>query len=140
MRARTFILFLLVFLLASGYVFDSPRGEEQSEEIEEEQGPYFWDFGQVSEGEILEHTFVLKNDSPVNLLIKRVRTSCGCTTSEIKKKEIPAGGDVDIQVKFNTRGYSGIKKQFVYIHTDQQDHPVIKLTLKADIHPAPSTQ
>ena len=126
---RIAILFLLVFLSASGCVFAA----EQAQEVEEEQGPYFWDFGQVSQGEVLEHTFVLENDSSTTLQIKHIHTSCGCTTSEVKNKEIPPGESTEIQVKFKTKGYSGIRKQHVYIHTDQQDNHLIKLTLKADI-------
>jgi len=130
---RIVILSLLFFLSFSECGYSSQEIEESKEELD----PYLWDFGKVGEGEVLEHTFVVKNESPVTLQIKRIHTSCGCTTSKApEKKEIPPGESVDIQVKFNTRGYSGSKEQFVYIHTDQQDSPPIKLTLKADIHPA----
>jgi len=129
---RIAILFLLVSLLASECGFCSSGKEE----LTEEQGPYYWDFGEVAQGEILEHTFVLTNDSSAALGILHVDTSCGCTTSEVKEKEIPPGGSVEIRVKFNTQGYSGIAKQHAYIHTDQQDNHTITLTLKADVLPA----
>ena len=126
---RIIILFLLVSLLFLGCGFSS----SQSEEPEDEQEPYFWDFGQVSQGEILTHAFNLKNDSPDKLNIKNVHTSCGCTASEIEKKEIPPGENINIQVTFNTKGYSGIKEQSVYVYTDRQEEPTFKLTIKADI-------
>jgi hypothetical protein len=45
-----------------------------------------FDFGKVKQGEVLKHTFSLKNDSTKNVLnIKNVHTSCGCTASEVKK-------------------------------------------------------
>ena len=126
---RITILFLLVFSIAAG----SGSGDVQDGVWEDEQGPYFWDFGQVPEGEVLEHTFVLMNDSSTVLRIEHIHTSCGCTTSEVDQKEISPGESVEIKVKFDTKGYSGIKIQHVNIHTDQQDNPFIKLTLKADI-------
>jgi hypothetical protein len=98
-----------------------------------QRDPYFWDFGQVSEGELIEHTFELTNDSPDTLLIERVHTSCGCIASEVKEKDILPGESVNIQVKFNTRGYSGIKKQHIYVYTNRKENHIIKLTIKADI-------
>ena len=132
---RMVITPLLVFLLFLG----CGLSYSQTEESEEEQDPYFWDFGQASEGDILEHTFLVKNDSETTLRIVAIHSSCGCTTSQAQRKEIPSGEAVEILVKFKTAGYSGIREQFVYIHTDQKDHPTIKLTLKADIYPAPSS-
>ena len=132
----------MISLLLLGCCGFSYAQQEVSQEVSgDEQDPYFWDFGKVTQGEILEHTFVLKNDSPVTLQIKHIHTTCGCTTSKApKKKEIPPGESVDIQVSFNTRGYSGMVEQVVYVHTDQQDSPIIRLTLKADVYPALSTQ
>jgi len=129
---RVIFVYLLVFLLTSGCAF----GSTQDEETKEEQGPYFWDFGQVAQGDILEHTFVLINDSSIALEINEVRTSCGCTTSEVRRKKILPGESAEVPVKFKTQGYSGIKKQYVYIHTNQENNPLIKLTLKADIQTA----
>ena len=126
---RIIILFLSVSLLFLGFGFSSLH----SEESEEEQGPYFWDFGQVSQGEILIHVFILNNDSPDTLNIKHIHTSCGCTTSEIEKRQILPGESIDIRVIFDTKGYSGIKEQSVYVHTDKQEEPTFKLTIKADI-------
>ena len=94
---------------------------------------YFWDFGLVSQGDILNHTFRLENDSSDMLRIKDIHTSCGCTTSTVEKREIPPGDSVGIPVRFNTRGYTGIVKHSICVHTDQQDRPTIELTIKADI-------
>ncbi|MGD9014582.1 MAG: DUF1573 domain-containing protein [Candidatus Omnitrophota bacterium] len=130
---RITILFLLVFLITSGCGFGSSGNEASNVELDDEQGVYFWDFGKVAQGDVLEHTFILVNDSLTTLRIKNIHTSCGCTTSQVDRKEIPPGESVEIKVKFNTQGYSGIKKQYVHILTDRQNNPFIELTLKADI-------
>ncbi len=92
-----------------------------------------WDFGQVSQGEILEHTFVLKNDYTQDMHIKHVRATCGCTTVALEKKIVAPGESVDIAVKFDTRGYSKIVKQFVHAHIVQPEESVIKFSVQADI-------
>ena len=95
--------------------------------------PDEWDFGQVKEGKVLEHTFTLKNESPETLTINRVNTSCGCTASAVKKKVVLAGESTAIEVEFKSKGYSGPTQQYVYVHTDNLDKPIIKFTIKANI-------
>lgn len=121
-------IFNLLFMTSLSCV----AADEPKESVVEVE-PYLWDFGKVSQGEVLEHIFVLKNDSQNTFNIKSVQTSCGCTTSDVEKTAVSPGESVNIQVKFNTKGYLGPVQQFVYVHTDQKDSPIIKLTLKADV-------
>ena len=95
--------------------------------------PYLWDFKTVQEGAKPKHTFILKNDSPKVLNIKNVSTSCGCTASQVKKKVLQPGESTNIQVSFNSKGYSGAVTQFVYVNTDSLENPVIRYTIKADV-------
>lgn len=104
-----------------------PQGES------EKPDPYDWDFGQVRQGEILQHTFILKNDSPETLKIKEVHTSCGCTLSEIKKKILSPGESTELEVKLNTKDYSGSLQQYIYVHTDNLDNPILKFIIKAEV-------
>ena len=99
----------------------------------EKSDPYSWDFGQVKEGEVLKHNFVLKNESKKILNIKDVNTSCGCTVSKVEKKTLLPGESTLIEVEFNTKGYSGSTQQFVYVHTDNIDNPVIRYIIKAEL-------
>jgi hypothetical protein len=92
-----------------------------------------WDAGDVKEGVVLKHDFVLKNESNAVLNIKDVHTSCGCTVSSAKKKELAPGESTSIEVKVNTKGDSGNIKQLVYVHTDNLDNPVIKYIIKAKV-------
>ena len=93
--------------------------------------PYAWDFGQVKEGEVLKHDFILKNESEKTLTIKEVNTSCGCTASKVEKKVLLPGESTEIEVQFNSKGYSGLTQQYVYVHTDSLDKPIIKFIIKA---------
>lgn len=98
--------------------------------------PNLWDFGKVKEGVVLKHDFLLKNSSDKIMNIKEVHTSCGCTTSEVKNRRILPGEETEIEVKFNTKGYSGPVRQFVYVHTvteGDNNLEIKQFIVKADV-------
>lgn len=94
---------------------------------------YVWDFGQIKEGEIARHEFIFSNKTDNTLEIKNVNTSCGCTVPEVRKKLLMPGEATVIEVRFNSKGYSGIVEQFIYVNTDSVSSPVVKLTIKAEV-------
>lgn len=98
-----------------------------------QEDSYLWDFGRVKEGTVLKHDFIFTNDTPKLINIKNIDTSCGCTVSQAQKKTILPQENTAIKVAFNTKGYKGEVKQFVYIHTDNPDNPVLKYTIKAEV-------
>lgn len=128
---RAFLFFLLFFSFPLTGCYS--QGEEEQSERAQVADPYAWDFGRVNEGETLEHDFILKNESQSILMIKDVNTSCGCTVSKVKEKAIAPGESTVIDVKFNSKGYSGNTQQFVYVHTDSLKDPIIKLVIKAEV-------
>lgn len=113
----------LCLFLASGCFANAPLSVD----------PYSWDFGQVKEGEILQHNFTLTNDTQNTLNIKGVNTSCGCTVPKIKKNTLAPGETTFLEVKFNTKGYFGTVEKFIYVNTDRADNPMLKFIVKADI-------
>lgn len=117
------ILFLLCFL-----VFQFAHAAEK-----EKVDPNQWDFGQIKEGAVLKHEFILKNETSDILEINNIHTSCGCTVSESAKKSLLPQGSTVITVSFNSKGYSGPVTQFVYVNTDNADMAIIKFTIKADV-------
>lgn len=123
-----FKVFLSVLILSFSFNLS------QCYAVEEKAGDsYAWDFGRVKEGQVLKHNFILKNEFKTALNIKDVNTSCGCMVSKVKKKTLLPGEDTLIEVRFNTKGYSGAVKQYIYVHTDNLDNPVIRYIIKADI-------
>lgn len=63
------------------------------------------DFGDVEEGDVLEHTFKFTNEGNAPLIITDAKASCGCTVPSIPKNEPIAVGETrEMVVKFNTRG------------------------------------
>jgi hypothetical protein len=122
------IAILLLTVLTSLIILGCLQAQKQPV-----KDPYFWDFGQVTAGQVLEHVFTIRNNSSNALIINRLQTSCGCTGSVISRDHIPAGESAEIKVTFNTKGYSGLSQQFVYVHTDDTQNPIIKLTIQAQV-------
>jgi len=122
-----FKVFLSVLILSFSFLSQCYAVEEKALDS------YAWDFGRVKQGELLKHNFVLKNELKTVLNIKDVNTSCGCTVSKVKKKTLLPGEDTLIEVRFNTKGYSGRVTQYIYVHTDNLDNPVIRYIIKADV-------
>ena len=97
--------------------------------------PYTWDFGKAQEGVKLEHVFEIVNDTGVAMAIREVTASCGCTATEVTKKGLAPGESTQVKVTFDSTKYSGFIEQFVYVNTDSQTKPVIRLMVKAHITP-----
>jgi len=74
-----------------------------------------YNFGEVLEGTVVEHTFQFKNTGKVPLTILNARSSCGCTIPEWPKEQIPPGGSGAISAKFNTEGKSKDQRKWVYV-------------------------
>jgi hypothetical protein len=51
----------------------------------------------------------------------------------VKKTSLKPGESTDIEVKFNTKGFSGPSQKYIYVNTDDLDNPVIRLIIKADV-------
>ncbi len=120
---RLLLLASLLWLAATGGCFAQDKPLD----------PLTYDFGQVKAGSVQEHTFIFKNETSKALTIKDTTTSCGCAASSVKKNVLRPGESTEIEVKFNSKGYSGAVQQFVYVATDDLDNPVVRYIIKADV-------
>ena len=75
-----------------------------------------FDFGIISQGERLKHTFEFENTGEAPLLITAVKPSCGCTLPKKWPKEpIESGKKGVIEVEFNSDGKSGTQHRSINI-------------------------
>jgi len=123
MRRAYLVSGVLFLLLGTGCFASAPSTQD----------PYSWDFGEAKEGEVLQHNFILTNDTQNTLNIKGVNTSCGCTVPKIEKNILSPGESTSLEVQFNTKGYSGAAEKYIYVNTDRPDNPMLKFTIKANI-------
>jgi len=93
---------------------------ETTEEVKKE-GPAIsfenrkHDFGDITQGDKVEHIFKFKNTGTAPLVISNVMTTCGCTAPEWPKQPVAAGAEATIKVVFNSRGKMGQQRKVVTI-------------------------
>jgi len=100
---------------------------------QEQADSFTWDFGKVKQGIVLKHVFTLKNETTKPMQIKEINTSCGCTVSQVGKKSLLPQESTEVEVRFDSKGYSGPVQQYVYVHTDNLDNPIIRFIIKAHL-------
>ncbi|TPN85392.1 DUF1573 domain-containing protein [Aquimarina algicola] len=62
------------------------------------------DFGNINEGDVVEHKFAFTNTGKAPLVIVSAKGSCGCTVPEWPKQPIAPGATGEMLVKFNSSG------------------------------------
>ena len=62
------------------------------------------DFGDIYQGDKVEHVFKFENSGSQPLIITNVQTTCGCTASEWPREPVLPGASADLKVNFNSAG------------------------------------
>lgn len=60
-----------------------------------------YEFGRIGPTDVVEHTFILRNDGDAPLTISRAYTTCGCTTAQFSASVIPPGEVASVKVVFD---------------------------------------
>ncbi len=92
-----------------------------------------YNFGTVSQGQKVEHEFVIRNDGDADLVIQRVAPSCGCTAAAMSASAIKPGASEKIKVTFNTAGFFGSKTKSVSVLTNARNQAELVLKLQGVI-------
>ena len=98
-----------------------------------------FDFGNLEEGQVVDHTFEFANAGTDTLIIAQVRASCGCTAALLSANRIPPQGTGEIKTTFKTKGRAGKQKKTLTVFSNDPDTPAKTLIFRAFIEPA-STQ
>ncbi len=94
-----------------------------------------FDFGEVTEGAVVEHKFKFTNTGKVPLTILKARSSCGCTIPEYPEEPVPPGGTSEITAKFNTEGKHSQQKKIIHITANTYPSET-SVMLKGIVNPA----
>lgn len=124
-------------ILLTGFLLygkTTPVGNGPRIEFKEESK----DFGRVKQGKVLTHNFRFKNVGDDTLIVRNVRTSCGCAAALASKRELKPGESGEIKATFNTRGYSGHNVKYIYVESNDPSAHQKQLVLKASIDVPPS--
>ena len=131
------MLLILCFLVfCSGTAFAKEAGKSSSTEASGATGQPMihigelnYDFGEKLEGTEVEHDYIVKNTGTANLIIDRVRTSCGCTLAHFDR-EIPPGAEGKVTLKVNLKGFQGKISKSATVSSNDPQNP--EVTIKID--------
>ncbi len=98
-----------------------------------------YNFGEITEGDIIKHKFKFKNTGNAELVIKSASASCGCTDPSYPFLGIPPGEEGFIGVSYNSVSKDGPQKPEVTIKTNASDHAFV-LYLEGDVVAKPKKE
>lgn len=91
------------------------------------------DFGTVSEGHVVRHTFEFVNEGPGQALLADVSTTCGCTVAQTWPRDpLAPGTRGQIDVTFDTHDKSGPQDKVISV-VGNTDPGVVRLHLVGEV-------
>jgi hypothetical protein len=92
------------------------------------------DFGDITQGDKVSHTFQFTNSGNTPLIISNVAVTCGCTATNWPKEPIAPGKTSEISVSFNSAGKMGAVNSVVRIYSNASE-PIEKVSLISNVLP-----
>lgn len=124
-------LFLLTGCKRTGSNEDELQGSEAEITFKEQT----YDFGQLNEGDVVEHDFAFTNTGTVPVEIIDVQVQCGCTVASRPEGLIGVGRSDKITVRFNSAGKPGVNKKFVSVVANTSS-PIKPIEFTANVIPS----
>lgn len=154
---KLYVAFTLAFgLLASGQVWaqtpttgnsgDSPKSIDLRDVPQDDADPELttitfnetsYDFGEITQGDVVKHTFTLTNSGDAPLKLESVKPSCGCTALDWPKDPIAPGESAEIKAQFNSAGKMGAQTKYITIVYNGNPN-IERISFKGTIVPKPA--
>jgi len=124
----------------TGDIYDNfskltPEELENAPHIFTEQDVY--DFGTDTSGKEIRYTFTIKNTGKSNLLLRKVKTYCGCTTSKLIKNELAPGESMEVEAIFRSGSKTGYQMNNIDVISNDPDQPKLTLQIKGNLISVP---
>lgn len=94
------------------------------------------EFGDIKEGDQVECVFTLKNTGKRDLIIRNVKTSCGCTAVSPEKSVVSPNETVPLKVVFNSKGKRGRQNKAITVITNDPKNPTTILRISTNVQAA----
>lgn len=97
--------------------------------------PESFNFGRYPANQEKKHTFSLTNTGDQNLLIDKIRSTCGCAVAEIDKKDLKPGESTEFEVKILKESIGGPFSKGIFIHSNSKTQKLKMITLSGESVP-----
>jgi Protein of unknown function (DUF1573) len=91
------------------------------------------DFGRITGGQIVKHTFAFTNVGDQLLELSNVQPSCGCTTAGDWSRKVEPGQAGTIPIQFNSGNFSGEIHKTITVTSNDRGQPQTVLQIKGSI-------
>jgi hypothetical protein len=92
------------------------------------------DAGTVAKGQMIETTFVVRNNGASDLIISDARPGCGCTVASFDKV-IKPGAEGKVISSVDTKNFAGPISKSILLVSNDPDRPQLNLFIKAMVKP-----
>jgi hypothetical protein len=127
--AGTAVSILVFFLMAASALPALAQGPQLSLDNPDFQ------FGEILQGEKLEHVFTFHNTGNEDLVINGVRSSCGCTAALLSAEVIAPGGKGEVRAAFNSGNFRGAVEKSIYLTSNDPRLASATLHLRGKVLP-----
>jgi len=93
-----------------------------------------YNFGSIRAGETPKSSFTITNTGKSTLIIRKLKASCGCTTSEIEKNSLAPSESTKIYISFDSRDRAGTQQKNVYIFSNDPTNPTQLIVIKGYVN------
>ena len=98
------------------------------------------DFGDITQGDVVEHTYKFTNTGTEPLIITNVSVSCGCTVPKGWPRDpIAANGKGEIVIAFNSTGKMGNNAKVITIVSNAVNPEAATVSFTTNVLAKPST-
>ncbi len=89
----------------------------------------------VEDHKTVDHRFTLQNAGDQPLLIRDIKTSCGCTQAEISSREIPPGETATLDASLQSRNRQGKEQIRISVYSNDPNQPVLEFGMAGFLIP-----
>ena len=121
---------LIVGALLAGPVAGAGQ-EQKGPQIAVE--PSAFDFGRALQHKTLTKDFTIRNLGDAELVIKEVKTTCGCTAAIPGARHVEPGGKTTLSVSLETRSYLGPVERRVLLSSNDEEHGILAVSVSVTV-------
>lgn len=119
------LTFILAILFVANFAVAQTASSTSGAELTFEETTH--NFGDITQGDVVEHIFKFKNTGNEPLILSNVQTTCGCTAPSWPREPIAPGESGELTVKFNSRGKMGNITKIVTILSNVGENKTVKI-------------
>ncbi|MBI9068223.1 MAG: DUF1573 domain-containing protein [Salinivirgaceae bacterium] len=92
-----------------------------------------FNFGTIKQGEKIPYSFKFTNTGKSDLMIRKIKTTCGCTVANSDKEIIKAGESSELKVVFNSAGKSNRQNKSITVISNDPTQSQVTLRVTGTV-------